>query len=84
MTLRRILMLAAFALIAPLASRAQSCPDGYTFSTLPGGGFSCIPTAAAPEIGASSSIGGVAVLMGGIVMLRGRKRTVRPAADVAA
>ena len=80
MSLRRILTLAVIAVAAPLASHAQSCPSGFTFSSLPGGGFSCVPIASsAPEIGASSSIGGFAVLMGGALMLRGRKRTVRVA-----
>ena len=61
---------------APVAAHAQAgCPSGYTQSPLPGGGFSCTPIAAsAPEIGATSSIGGVAVLLGGALMLRGRKR----------
>lgn len=78
MTFRRILILAVFAIAAPLACHADAgdpCGPGLTYSPYPGGGFQCLPKAAsAPEIGASSSIGGVAVLLGGAMMLRGRKR----------
>ena len=78
MSLRRIFVLAAFAIAAPLATQAQSCSPGYTYSPLPGGGYSCVPVASsAPEVGTSASIGGIAVLMGGVLMLRGRKRTAR-------
>ncbi|GAA3763373.1 hypothetical protein [Terriglobus aquaticus] len=83
MTFRRILALAVCAIAAPLASRAQSCPPGYTFTSTPTG-FTCtLNPPSAPEIGASSSIGGVAVLLGGALMLRGRKRKVA-VAEVAA
>ena len=84
MTFRRILTLAVFAIAAPLVSRAQSCPPGYTFVQTPTG-FGCnLDPSSAPEIGASSSVGGIAVLMGGVIMLRGRKRKIRLAADATA
>jgi hypothetical protein len=88
MTFRRILALAVIAIAAPIASHAQAnnpCGVGYTYTPLPGGGFQCIPiTTSAPEIGASSSIGGVAVLVGGALMLRGRKRKVALSAEAVA
>jgi hypothetical protein len=65
---------ATFMIAVPMASVAQ-CPAGYTYSSQPGGGFSCTPDASSvPEIGASASTGGVAVLFCGIAMLRSRKR----------
>lgn len=87
MTFRRILALAVIAIAAPIASQAQTnpCGAGFTYTPLPGGGFQCIPiTTSAPEIGASSSIGGVAVLLGGALMLRGRKRKVALSAEAVA
>ncbi len=82
-TLRLALAAVALSMVTPVAMHAQTCPAGFTFVSLPGGGFSCIPTApAAPEIGLSSSVSGLAVLLGGGLMLRGRKRRV-PAAFTA-
>ncbi len=72
---RTSLAVLTLSLAAPLASFAQTCPDGYTYTPIAGGGYSCLPIAsAAPEIGASASIGGVALLLCGVMMLRGRKR----------
>ena len=83
MSIRRLLAVAAFSLAVPVASFAQGtipnpCPPGQTLTPLPGGTFGCVATSAsAPEIGASSSVAGIAVLMGGVMMLRGRKRNNR-------
>ncbi len=73
-SLRVALTTVALSLAAPVAMHAQGCPPGYTFTPGPGGGFSCTPIPAAPEIGMSSSAAGLAVLVGGGLMLRGRKR----------
>lgn len=78
-SLRVVFSAIALSLVVPAAVQAQTftCPPGYTFTQLPGGGFSCVPTApAAPEIGLSSSVTGLAVLLAGGLMLRGRKRRV--------
>lgn len=60
----------------PVASYGQSCPAGYTFTPLPGGGFSCIPEASAqaPEISASASGAGLVLVAGIAMIIRGRKR----------
>ncbi len=84
-SLRVVLSAIALSLVVPAAVHAQGCPSGFTFTQLPGGGFSCTPNApAAPEIGISSSVTGLAVLIGGGLMLRGRKRRVGGSAPVAA
>jgi hypothetical protein len=85
MTFRRILALAVIAIAAPIASHAQAgCPPGYTTTPTPTG-FNCtLNPPSAPEIGASSSIGGVAVLLGGALMLRGRKRKVALSSEAVA
>ena len=63
--------LAAVALLSPLSSQAQ-CPAGYT-TTQTSTGFTCTAINGLPEISASASIGGTAVLLCGAVMLRRRK-----------
>ena len=70
-------LLAAFALLSPATGKAQgfTCPIGYTTVVNSDGSITCQYTFRAPEISASSSVGGVAVLMCGAVMLRRRKRT---------
>ena len=72
-------LMAAAVLSLPAAGKAQAftCPTGYTMTTDPStGAITCSYTFRAPEISASSSVGGVAVLMCGAIMLRRRKRTV--------
>lgn len=70
-------LLAAIALLSPATGKAQgfTCPTGFTTITNSDGSITCSYTYRAPEISASSSVGGVAVLMCGAVMLRRRKRT---------
>lgn len=82
MKLYRTFALVAFALVAPLAAHSQGpCGPGQVLEPVVINGttyYECVtPAAAAPEVSVSSSIGGLAVLMGGILMLRGRKRMVR-------
>lgn len=61
---------------APVASYGQGCPTGYTYTPLPGGGFSCVPEASgqAPEISASASGAGLILVAGLALVIRGRKR----------
>jgi hypothetical protein len=97
-SLRGGLLVAVFALAAPLASNAQlqtgPDPAGWAGGTyFPGQGTSqlcglsgginvnggCLiggHKIGAPEIGASSSVGGIALLVCGVLMMRGRKREV--------
>lgn len=79
-SLRAALTALALSLALPVAMHAGAndpCGPNFTYTALPGGGFSCTPNAAAaPEIGVSSSVTGIAVLIGGALMLRGRKRRV--------
>lgn len=71
-------LMAAAVLSLPATGKAQgfTCPTGYTTVVDPNGNITCTYTYRAPEISASSSVGGVAVLMCGAIMLRRRKRTV--------
>jgi hypothetical protein len=68
-------LLAAIALLSPATGKAQgfSCPAGFTSVTNSDGSITCSYTYRAPEISASSSVGGIAVLMCGAIMLRRRK-----------
>jgi hypothetical protein len=74
MLARTSLVVLALALAAPTAIFAQTCPTGYTFTSLPGGGFECTPDASAPEISTSASTEGLVLLVGAALIFRGRKR----------
>jgi hypothetical protein len=85
-TMRSCVAAAALMLAAPLASYAQ-CPTGYAFTQIPGGGFQCTPIpsgpSSTPEIGASAGIGGLALMLCGAMMLRGRKKVFTTATATA-
>jgi hypothetical protein len=75
--LRICLAVFAFTVALPVATYAQgSCPSGYTYTSLPGGGFECIPISSgqAPEISASASGAGLILVAGMAMIIRGRKR----------
>ncbi len=73
---RSSLAVLALSLAVPVVSFAQagSCPTGFTYEPLPGGGFECVPNASAPEIGASTSYAGLVLVAGMALVIRGRKQ----------
>lgn len=76
--LRTALAVFVLSLAVPVTGFAQqgTCPSGFTFTSLPGGGFECTPNAApsAPEISASTSSAGLVLVAGMALIIRGRKR----------
>lgn len=75
--LRISLAVLALSIALPAASYAQgTCPSGYTYTSLPGGGFECTPnpSGTAPEISASASGAGLVLVAGMALIIRGRKR----------
>lgn len=76
--LKQSLVAAALMLAAPLAVHAQtfSCPGGATPIVIPGVGTFCPATVTVPEINPSASMGGLALLASGLLMLSGRKKAL--------
>lgn len=77
--MNKVIAFAALTLAAvtcvPSIGKAQgyTCPVGYTTIMNSDGTTTCSYTYHAPEISASSSEGGVALLLCGVMMLRRRK-----------
>ncbi len=76
--LRTALAVFVLSLAVPVTGFAQqgTCPSGFTFTSLPGGGFECTPNSSpsAPEISASTSSAGLVLVAGMALIIRGRKR----------
>jgi len=75
--LRTALAVFVLSLAVPVTGFAQgTCPTGFTFTSLPGGGFECTPNSSpsAPEISASTSSAGLVLVAGMALIIRGRKR----------
>lgn len=75
--IRTSLALLALTLAVPAVSFAQgTCPSGYKYQSIPGGGFECLPESSggAPEISASASGAGLVLVVGMAMIIRGRKR----------
>lgn len=63
-----------FAVTSVASAQTYSCPGGATPIVIPGVGTFCPASVDAPEINPAASMGGLAVLFSGALMVMGRKK----------